>query len=329
MSAKRDRERVLLDAVYAPDEFADVDHQDRPDFVIQRHHRSSESFGVEVTELFETESDARVRARPEYVSTLLEGGRPMHRDDEKILSVSRVRITSKDGELKAENVPAILRQLPPAEQHYDALAERILAKGQKFDGYRSDLTHVNLIVADRFGPAPEVNDEGDYPTGRVLTERLRDALVQTPFQEVFLVSTNGQHKQFYRPLQQLLLLRTFFTFGRACDAFNEEQQAGIHLEHLVPLFLAVHEDSDLTLRPVQPWGGGTVAAQYRGSAVRVGSGAGAEILDHRDGPASPLVAAPPHGFSPSLLADLKTHYLAFQARTEFTVGLALNLQDER
>ena len=70
MTAKPDRERASLRLVYDEEKFALVEHRDEPDFVLQ-HHGDHLPFGVEVTDLYETESDARAQLHPTYISDLL------------------------------------------------------------------------------------------------------------------------------------------------------------------------------------------------------------------------------------------------------------------
>jgi hypothetical protein len=146
MTLKYARERALLQTVYDEEEFAVVKHQDSPDFVLQ-HRGAVTSFGVEVTEVFETEADARVRAYPDYIGRLLAGDRHIHRDDLEVLKVTRVSIHAPDGSLKSGNVPAIFRQAPTNQQHYEAVADRLMRKDTRIDTYSKGLSHVNLILA--------------------------------------------------------------------------------------------------------------------------------------------------------------------------------------
>lgn len=69
---KPQRERELLRAIYNAGEYASVEHGDSPDFLLRRHHVNSR-FGVEVTEVFDSDADARLRFHPDYVTSLLAG----------------------------------------------------------------------------------------------------------------------------------------------------------------------------------------------------------------------------------------------------------------
>src|ERR1700737_4022833 len=103
---KAEREWATLRLVYDDQEFASVAHSDSPDFLL-RHPSSDMQFGVEVTELYETESDARARFHESYIDDLLAGAPPMHRDDAEVLAVNRFVLTDSEGNVKASGFPAI------------------------------------------------------------------------------------------------------------------------------------------------------------------------------------------------------------------------------
>lgn len=51
------------------------------------------TFGVEITELFEDGSSARLVKIPDYMQRLWDGGEPVHKDDVKGIKVVTVQIT--------------------------------------------------------------------------------------------------------------------------------------------------------------------------------------------------------------------------------------------
>ena len=65
---KHEREAAILKAVYDTRDFDTVTHLDRPDFILG--HNSGVSFGVEITEVHRSETDARVTYRPSYLDDL-------------------------------------------------------------------------------------------------------------------------------------------------------------------------------------------------------------------------------------------------------------------
>src|SRR5437879_3899691 len=218
---KADREWNGFRRVYRTDDFASIRHGDRPDFVL-RQSASTTEFGVEVTELYETEADARVQQHPSYVPDLLAGKPHMHKDDLSLLKVEKVQIHDKDGNLKAADLPAIIRPALSPEEHAKAILELLRRKSAQADGYRQDLSHINLLIVDRL--TSQRLGGGAYRSNELLVPKLKEALVASPFREVFLVSTNDAWRV-YRPLQMLLLLESFELFLGALESFEASAPA--------------------------------------------------------------------------------------------------------
>jgi hypothetical protein len=74
--ADKDRERRILRMVYDASMFLEIPRStpEKPDFMVQRAG-DSRTFGVEITELYESPPLARTRRMPHYVSELLNGGK--------------------------------------------------------------------------------------------------------------------------------------------------------------------------------------------------------------------------------------------------------------
>jgi len=322
VNAKLDRERELLRAVYREREFATVEHGDSPDFVL-RHHGVSTPFGVEVTEVFETEADARLRFHPEYVGRLLAGGPYMHRDDPSLLPLTSVSIRAPDGTLKAEHVPAILRKTATREQHYDAVAVSLLRKEARAEHYLQDLSHVNLIIGDRFEASDDDGSGRDYAVSDVLVPALRSALLQTRFREVFLVSAKQDGPRRYRPLQQLLLMEAFSLFCKACETFPSADDGGANFEfsEIIPLFMHAHCDAGMDLQA--SWASGTLLVLYHGAGATLDEH-GITVFDFHDRPLPPAIAIPPLRFTPDLLEALDDHLSTSKTAHRFIANFAVH-----
>ena len=92
--------------------------------------RHGPEFGVEVTDLYQTEANARLVNVPGYAPQLFTGGPHMHRDDVDILKVVRFSISDKDGNPKQADVPGVVQErLSPARKH-ELLAEVLREKGR-------------------------------------------------------------------------------------------------------------------------------------------------------------------------------------------------------
>jgi hypothetical protein len=313
---KAERERAGLDQVYRAHEFESLQHGDRPDFVL-RHRGADTAFGVEVTELYETEADARVELHPGYIPDLLAGGRHMHRQDPLVLKVEKVQLQDKDGNLKAADLPAIIRKIPSAHEHARAIAELLRRKTQQAAGYRQDLSHVNLLIVDHLRAQRRPGDT--YPTNELLVPDLKEALVVSPFREVFLVSMDNDWRH-YRPLQMLILVESFELFLGALAAF-ESSAALPDLADVLPLFVHTVKTMGAELR-LGRYANDSECAVYRGCGVRLGPDT-LRVLDFADHDAPPAVPAPAPVWSAELVSAFMEHHARFVEANVFKVGLAI------
>ena len=123
---KRDEFR-LLRCVYDVDGFESVTPSERPDFII-RPGGTRGLFGVEVTEIFQSESDARLDRLPGYAAQLFAGGEPRHKDDYAALSLDTVSILEPDGTVKEADIPAIVRDMPTVDEYRSRIIAAIEVK---------------------------------------------------------------------------------------------------------------------------------------------------------------------------------------------------------
>ena len=66
---KKDREKSILKMVYNNDRIDEIIDCENPDFKVRNNHQQA-FFGVEVTELYYSESNARLRNIPNYLDNL-------------------------------------------------------------------------------------------------------------------------------------------------------------------------------------------------------------------------------------------------------------------
>lgn len=213
---KKDRERHIIQSVYDERRFEAVDASERPDFVIRRKHNQGQ-FGVEVTELFQSEANARATLIPDYVVALLNGERPRHKDDVKALKVEHVTLQDANGNLKEEDVPAIVSRQPTPDEFRRLLAETISTKGDQKERYGDNVEYVNLIIYDHVWLLV-ANAREDF-TRLILDESLKKTIAASGFREIFLV-TRINHKDVYVPLVMLTLLSEVYMFA---EAMNETE----------------------------------------------------------------------------------------------------------
>ena len=226
---KQERERAVFRMIYDESRFVDVRHGDRPDFTL-RYASRAQRFGVEITDLYRSESDARLHLAPGYFHELLSGKAHRHKDDVGVLEVSEAQIEDLDGRVQGEPIKMIMRAIPPTSESVRRLAKRIADKGRQFTGYESGLSHVNLIVSDH--TLAFANQSVDEFYRHALAEELTEALWRTPFREVYLVTTVSKSREVFFPLKLLVLLADWYTFTAALFEFRADWHEYTGRSHL-------------------------------------------------------------------------------------------------
>lgn len=205
---KKQKERRILALVYDENNYAEIIEDEKPDFYL-RHHGHDKFFGVEITEFYYSQSNARLANIPYYFDEIVKKGNYRHRKDKDILQAVEFDIVSPEGQIQ-KHVTGIFQENPPLDNYVNMIADVISDKDTKYQEYNSDLSHVNLIVfdAERGLVTAPVEDFCKY----FLTERMRNALYATKFHEIYLVTILDKNQKVYMPLKMLLLLADFHVF---------------------------------------------------------------------------------------------------------------------
>jgi hypothetical protein len=316
---KREAERAIFELVYDPDRYESVVHRDKPDFEVLT--RFGGRFGVEATELFPSEADARLRKRPDYITELLAGDPHMHRDDISVLQSITVEITDPDGSVKQTDVPAVLLALPTIADHAQGIADTITRKNTKATDYKADgYSFTSLVIFDWF--PPESNPLTEYSLRELLTFETRKALNESSFREVYLAGMSEEGLLSYRPLRLILALEAMFMFGSALEQFRD----GDIFQTVAPagfISLFIQVSSQLGRTYSYALVSGEPFAVGEAAAVTASPGSETRVLDLFDGdpPAScALPAAPLEGTDLVELADFVS---AFENQNAFISGVAV------
>jgi hypothetical protein len=221
---KRAQETAILEMAYDLSRFHSVTPRERPDFALA-HGVGSKPFGVEVTQLFIHESQARFNLIPGYAHRLWFGGTHLHKKDVKVLQSVTVEVKDKEGNVRHTDLPAVIMENTDVAAFRSGLCEVIRTKAAK--GYDADeLTHLNLVILDWFHLK---FDASEYLTDRFFDDDVRAALTECPFREVFLIIYNTARAEDddsdepvrpdarIIPLQQLLAMERFYVTGHMID----------------------------------------------------------------------------------------------------------------
>lgn len=282
----RDVELAVLRTVYDVATFATVKQRERPDFELA-YGGSAKPFGVEVTEIYANESEARLANLDGYLQELWDGKPHRHRDDIETLRTGPAKFLDKDGNVTGE-VPAVMMEVSKIPPLPSLIAERINRKNGHFAEYVSGLTHVNLIIHDRVShAAPSVDQVFD--SSIFLSDETRAALNSASFNEVFLVSaTDGNSDQVVRPLRALAMLEAGYGFMQAmtdADGNDVESWTDIHL-----LFIEICKGLGLELNYVHDEKRG--AHTYFGGVGVQFHGDGMRLIERHNFPPPPVVDPP-------------------------------------
>jgi hypothetical protein len=182
------QEAVILGMAYDLSRFQSVIPRERPDFALALR-LGGRPFGVEVTQLFFNESEARLHLRHDYSHRLWSGGSHLHKKDIKALRPTTVTVTDKDRNLRHTGLPAIFTDvstLPDFRSRLRGVIENKSAKSYDV----SEFTHLNLVIHDWFRLDFDANK---YLTSRFFDDNVRAALRTCAFREVLLIIYNTVH----------------------------------------------------------------------------------------------------------------------------------------
>lgn len=207
---KRKWERSTLELVYDPVAF-EIVHDDSPDFRLSRPGKAP--FGVEVTDVFIDDSQARMLFVEGYMESLWKGGRHIHRDDVVNLEVAELEVTDPTGEREPRKIQGIVRTNPTRDDHYERIAEVLERKNAAFRLYERELGHTNLVIADHFPTTSGI--EKEFRSADILLPRLREALRTSPFRSVKLISHVGYEDSVYYELDLMWLWEGFMVYLEA------------------------------------------------------------------------------------------------------------------
>jgi len=217
--AKKKRERTILDLIYAARQVDDIAPSERPDFILR--HRCGFHFGVEIAELYHSQTTARLERIPEYRGELLSGGRFRHKEDAGRIKVGKVDILSDRNEVVYSQIEAIIQDAPPLPECAHALACLINAKTQKLANPPATLAHVNLLIHDRTNVLSTLPRERFFQL--YFLPELRAALTGAHFREVFFVTKMKDGTGFV-PLKMLLLMAEVYFFNAIYTATESHER---------------------------------------------------------------------------------------------------------
>jgi hypothetical protein len=194
---KKDREHQILNMVYDPEERMKAIASEGPDFIVDC--LPAAIFGVEITEFYFTDSEARLRNIPGYFTQIMDKGEYKHKNDKKELKVDEVLYTSsKDNSSKT--IRAIMHPVPPIDEYTNGICDAIETKNIKAVHYNAELDFIDLVIYDTYGYL-SIHPHKDGLYKSLFNDRVNKLIRETLFREIYLISKNSDLELIHVPLK--------------------------------------------------------------------------------------------------------------------------------
>jgi len=224
---KKEREKAILKMVYNNDRIDKIIDGENPDFKVRNKHQQN-FFGVEVTDLYYSESSARLRNISKYLGEILESKRYRHKEDTKALKVHKFTLLS-DGKPDRQ-LEGILQELPPVSQYVQMVVNILNNKSARIQDYIRGLTHINLIILDTENRLIMLPRSDFYRN--FFTPYLKTSLCNSDFREVFFVTKLETDRWVYFPLKMLFLVSELYLFDGVLQHYYPQLHLGSPKEEL-------------------------------------------------------------------------------------------------
>ncbi len=190
-------ERRILDRVYGKTHGWAVMPHESPDFICYRD--GSAILGVEVTEYYNSESEARLQNICGYERELITSREYRHKDDTTSLRVETITYLPGGDVAKGIKVDAIIHQLPKLNERLAKLSSIVISKGLRHVSYSENAPIVDLIIHDSRHAFRFENLADIYRP--LSASDVRPIVIASPFREVFLVTLGSDGKPVCVPLK--------------------------------------------------------------------------------------------------------------------------------
>jgi hypothetical protein len=178
-------EKRWFEAVMPADWVTAAVPTESPDFVCQ--DEQGPFLGVEVTELFLSQTDARLQKTPRYAVDILSSGNYRHRDDRTHLPVEEITFKRDEGDY---TVPAIVRKPASLVVRVKTLVTTIEKKSGNLARYQEKAGAIDLLLIDRGGLFERA--KFDQVASIVHDSEVRNAIQRSGFREIWLVINTDQ-----------------------------------------------------------------------------------------------------------------------------------------
>jgi len=179
-----------------------------------------------------------------YPDTLLNGGKHIHKDDIKRLTVKEATLIKKDG-TPGKKFKGIMRKVPPIKSYIKGIAESLNKKNEKRSLMNGELHHINLILYDT------ENLFRTWSSGKVTfhlfrNRRILKIIKESKYKEIFFI-TNINDNDVYIPLKLNLFVRELFYLQFVLDKYYKTKFSVLGFLHISSFYFHEKYNIEVTI----------------------------------------------------------------------------------
>lgn len=213
------KEQEILTMIYSSEAYI-ISETEEPDFIME-DRITGRNFGVEITEAFYTESDARLINISGYLNKIIEKEQYVHKDDIVRLPVKEVQIQSLGLKENPRDVKCIIRDIPSCDEIGNIVGNIIFKKNDKLGIYRRKVANIHLIIFDNEHFIKRKNEL----FSSIFNIDLIKAIADTGFEEIYFLTKIKTEMIYYELKSACFIILAFLTlaFTKCFDMDNPDR----------------------------------------------------------------------------------------------------------
>lgn len=200
-------ERKILNMIFAEENY-DIQDSEEPDFILKDNKNFEIEFGVEITEFYRDEADARLKNINGYIERILNpknSKKKPNKGDLRKLPVEEIIVLDEDKKVLYKMQGIVQKALTKKEIDIK-LCECINGKEKKLKNYTKKSHENYLIIYDKEGILYGDNSNKIYEY--VYGNKLSSFVSESKFREIFIITKSGM-KTIYSKLISMQFMNLF------------------------------------------------------------------------------------------------------------------------
>lgn len=212
-------ERKILNMIFTEEEYLIVDSEE-PDFILT-NKKYEATFGVEITESYKDEANARLMHRKGYIDIIIDPDDNEHKGkankgDREKLPVHELTVLNDDNTY-GDTIKAIVSKARHPNEVGNTLLKCIEKKENKLENYKKQVGDNYLIIYDMEGFLYGENSDRIY--NYIRNKSLFKMLTQSKFKEIYVITESTDTKTY----SGLIALHFINSFSNALSFANREK----------------------------------------------------------------------------------------------------------